>query len=212
MHLMSDFAYIQRMKINPFDYLRQLYHWVLKWSAHRHNTKALALVSFVESSFFPIPPDALLITMGAAEPRRALRYALITTLFSVLGGIFGYVLGYFFWELTRDFFLTYVFSIETFEKVQAQFSTYTFVSLFVAALTPIPYKIFTIAGGVAAVPLLPFVAASIVGRGLRFFAVGILIYKFGPTMVALIEKHFEKCVVAFTVLLIGGFMAIKYAL
>lgn len=210
--LRPHFAYIQRMKRNPFEQLRQLYHWVLKWSAHRHNTKALAALSFMESSFFPIPPDALLITMGAAEPRRAIRYALITTIFSVLGGVLGYALGYFFWELTSDFFLTYIFSAQTFEKVSAQFSTYTFVSLFIAALTPIPYKIFTVAGGVAAVPLAPFVAASIVGRGLRFFAVGILIYKFGPTMVALIEKHFEKCVVAFTVLLIGGFMAIKYVL
>ncbi len=195
---------------NPFHLLRRLYHWVLKWSAHRHNTKALAALSFMESSFFPIPPDALLITMGASQPRRALRFALITTIFSVLGGVAGYGIGYFLWELTGEFFLTYVFSQSLFDKVAAQFTEYTFLSMFVAAVTPIPYKVFTVAGGVAGVPLMPFILASIVGRGARFFLVGWLIYKYGATIVVFIEKYFEKLVVAFTVLLILGFMAISW--
>lgn len=195
---------------NPFVYLRQLYHWVLKWSAHRHNTKALAALSFVESSFFPIPPDALLITMGAAQPHRSLYYAFLATVFSVAGGVLGYLIGFFFWELTGEFFLTFVFSEEIFLTVVQRFQEHTFLGMFVAALTPLPYKVFTIAGGVAQVPFWTFIAASIVGRGARFFAVGALIYKFGPAIVSLIEKYFERAVVAFTVLLILGFMSLRW--
>lgn len=200
---------VKRIITRLFLPLRQLYYWVLKWSAHRHNTKALSSLAFVEASFFPIPPDPLMMAMAAAKPRRALWYAFLTTVFSTLGGLFGYLIGFLFWEFTADFFFQYVFSQDVFERVTEQFQIYTFISLLVAALTPIPFKVFTVAGGVAAVPLWPFFLACLLGRGMRFFTVGLVLYFFGASIMEAIERYFEWVVVVFTVLLLGGFFLIS---
>ncbi len=192
-----------------FRWLRTLYHWVLRWSSHRHNTKALAVVSFTEASFFPIPPDPLLMTMGASKPKKSLKYAAIATISSVAGGLFGYLIGFLFWELTQDLFFQFVFSEEIFNKVVVKFKENTFISLFLASFTPIPFKVFTVAGGVGHVPLLPFFLASLLGRALRFFIVGTLIYYFGKPIMGFIEKNFEKVTLLFALLFVGGFMAFK---
>ncbi len=201
-----------RSRFILFTWLRQLYHWALKWADHRHNVKALSILSFVEAFIFPIPPDPLLLAMGAGKPHRAIWYAAVTTVSSILGGLAGYMLGYFVWELTSGFFFQYVFSEATFYKVVETFQNHTFVSLFVAALTPIPFKVFTVAGGVAHLPIVPFILASIVGRGLRFFTLGLIMYKFGKPAMRLIEKHFEILSVVFAVLLIAGFYVLKVVL
>ena len=195
-----------------FRWLRRLYHWVLRWSDHRHNTKALGVIAFTEASFFPIPPDPLLMTMGASKPKKALHYALITTLSSVAGGLFGYLVGFLFWEATQGLFYQFVFSEEMFMLVVEKFKENTFFSIFLASFTPIPFKVFTVAGGVASVPLVPFILASLLGRGLRFAIVGGLIYFFGKPIMGFVERHFENLTILFSILLVGGFLSFKYIL
>jgi membrane protein YqaA with SNARE-associated domain len=189
-----------------------MYDWVMKWASHKYNTAALGAISFMEASFFPIPPDPLLAAMGAAKPKSSLWYATVTTITSVLGGLFGYVIGYFFWQATQGFFLTYVFKPELFQKVTGMYEEHVFLSVFLASFTPIPFKIFTVAGGVAQVSLIPFILAALIGRGARFFMVGAVMYFFGPPVMKLVEKHFELMTIGFSVLLVGGFYVLKVLL
>lgn len=192
--------------------IRRLYDWVLHWAATPYGTLALFCLAFAESSFFPIPPDVLLLALCIATPRLSFRYALLTAVGSVLGGMLGYGIGHGLWGAVSDYFFRYVpgFTEAVFAKVQVLFATYDFWTVFTAGFTPIPYKVITIGAGVFEINFIVFVFASIIGRSLRFFLVAALIYRYGPTVRDFIEKYFNLLSLIFMGLLIGGFLVIKY--
>lgn len=193
------------------------YNWILHWAETKWGVLALFIMAFAESSFFPIPPDVLLIACCLACSVRSFRYAAVCTVGSVLGAIAGYMLGYFVWltpggEFTgfADFFFQHVFSVEQYYSVQEMYNQYNFWVVFTAGFTPIPFKLITITAGVFQINFLMFIIASIVSRGLRFFLIAWLIWKFGPSIKTFIDKYFNILALAFTVLLIGSFFAVKY--
>jgi membrane protein YqaA with SNARE-associated domain len=191
---------------------RRLYDWTLHWASTPYALPALGILAFAESSFFPIPPDILLIVLALGLPRRAFVYAGVCSVASVLGGIAGYGLGYFLWQGVDQFFYTYVFSQAAFNDVAALYNEHAFWAVFTAGFTPIPYKVFTVSAGVCQINLPMFVLASVISRSARFFAVAALIFFFGPPIKRFIDRYFNLLAVAFTVLLIGGFVVIKYVL
>lgn len=188
---------------------RRMYDWVLSLSHKKHATTALFGLSFAESSFFPIPPDVLQIALTLERRDKAFFYAAVSTVASVLGGMFGYLIGFAFWHALSGFFLTYVFKEEVFTNVQGLYEQYNFWCVFIAAFTPVPYKVFTIAAGVFSVSFPMFVIASIIGRGMRFFIVAGLLYKFGPPIKTFIEKYFNLLSLVFGIVLIGAFALLK---
>lgn len=194
--------------------IRSLYDWTLEWSKHPQATKALSILSFMEASVFPLPVDPLLLAMGFSKPKRSFYFAFLTTLFSVLGALGGYFIGVYAWAAISPFFFDFVFSEEAFVNVTSQMQSNgaTFVSLFVAGFSPIPFKIFTIAGGVVGAPLIPFVSASILARGLRYFILGGVIYFMGPKAQQWIENNFEKITYIVSALLIITVVALKFLL
>jgi membrane protein YqaA with SNARE-associated domain len=190
--------------------LRKLYFWTLHWAATPHALPALVLISFAESSFFPIPPDVLLMALCFSHPGRWMSYAAWCTIASVAGGVLGWYLGWGFWQMTQDWFFRLPgITPELFTLVEGKYNENAFLALLTAAFTPIPFKVFTVASGVFAVSLWTLVAASILGRGARFFLVAGLIRKFGPVAKPFLEKHFELCTLAFLALGILGFLAVK---
>jgi membrane protein YqaA with SNARE-associated domain len=192
-------------------YLRRLYHWVLHWADTPYGVPALFLLAFAESSFFPIPPDVLLLALCIAIPTRAFRFALIAAIGSVSGGIVGYGIGMGLWELLADFFFLYVpgFSEAAFSRAQLLFETYNFWAVFTAGFTPIPYKVITVGAGVFQINFAVFVFASAISRSLRFFMVAWLIHRYGPAMRAFIERYFNVLTIIFMILLVGGFIIVK---
>jgi membrane protein YqaA with SNARE-associated domain len=192
--------------------VRRLYDWVLSWAETRYGTPALFTLAFMESSFFPIPPDVLQIALSAGKPKRAFWYATVTLIGSVLGAFLGFLIGYAFWAATKDFFFSYLFSEEMFDLVKGKYADHAFMAIFTAAFTPIPYKIFTIAAGVCHVPLLTLFIASVIGRGSRFYAVAAIMYFFGPTVKVWIDKYFNLLTAVFTILLIAGIVAAKFVM
>ncbi len=193
-------------------FIRKLYDWLLGWAEKPQALWALSGIAIIEAIFFPLPADPLLIAMGAAKPKKALKYALVITLSSVTGGALGYLIGYSFWNASQDFFFQYIFSEETFQVVKTNFNNNAFLAIFIASFTPIPFKVFTLAAGAVSIPLVPFILASLLGRGLRFFLIASLLYFFGQPVREFIEKHFEKLTLTITLLLISGFYLIKYIL
>ena len=191
---------------------RRLYHWVLSWADTPYGSPALFVLAFMESSFFPVPPDVLQIALSAGKPKRSFWYAGVSLVGSVLGALLGYLIGFMFWEATQPFFYAHIFSEKHFEQVQDMYRQWDFWVIFAAALTPIPYKIFTIAAGVCGIAIPMFIIASMIGRGARFFAVAALMFFFGPTVKGWIDKYFNLLAIVFTVLLIGGFVLLKYVL
>lgn len=191
---------------------RKLYNWTLSLAHRKHSSSALFGLAFAESSVFPIPPDVLQIALTLERRERAWFYGFITLLGSVLGAILGYIIGSGLWHVTQDFFLNYVFSQANFDKVTAFYAEWDFWIVFVAAFTPIPYKVITIAAGVSGINFPMFVVASIVGRGMRFFLVASLLYWKGQAIKQFIDRYFNLVCIAFTVLLVGGFVLIKYVL
>jgi len=185
---------------------RQLYNWVLSWAESIYADYALFVLAFAESSFFPVPPDVLLITLNIGKPKKSFKYATICTAGSVLGGMFGYLIGYGIWQLVKNFFFKYVFSEQLFLKVQSLYQHNAFWSVFTAGFTPIPYKVFTIAAGVCEISFFMLVVASILSRGARFFLLSTLIWYFGAPIKKFIEKYFNLLTIIFTVLLIMGFL------
>ncbi|MGK9477555.1 YqaA family protein [Melioribacter sp. OK-6-Me] len=200
-------------------FLRRLYDWVLHWSETRYGAAALFVLAFAEASFFPIPPDALLIALVLGSREKAFRFALICTVASVFGAAAGFGLGHYLWwdspenfSSLANFFFANVpgFTKELFFNVRNLYNEWNFWIIFTAGFTPIPYKVFTISGGAFDINFLLFIVASVVGRGLRFFLVAGLIWKFGEQIRTFIDKYFNILAILFTVLLIGGFVAIKY--
>lgn len=197
--------------MKPFEWLKRLYQWVLHWAETPYGVPALFLLSFAESSFFPIPPDVLLIALTLSIPRKGFYYAAVCSLGSVLGGMAGYAIGYYFWEAIGQPIINFYHAQEAYAAVQKAYQDNAFFAVFTAAFTPIPYKVFTIAGGICHIRLLEdLVLGSLIGRSLRFFAVAALFYFFGPPIKKFIDRYFELLTIVFTVLLIGGFLAIKY--
>jgi membrane protein YqaA with SNARE-associated domain len=192
--------------------LRRLYDWVIAWAEHPSAQVALFGISFAESSFFPIPPDPLLVAMGVSQPKRVFRFALNCTIASVLGAMLGYLIGYAFWVQTQEFFFSYVFKQAHFETVRDRFEDWRVWAVFGAAFTPIPFKVFTIAAGVFGSNFPLFVAAATAGRGLRFFLEAAVVYKTGDRARDLIDRHFNLLAILFFLLLIGGFAVVKYVL
>jgi len=192
--------------------LRRLYDWVLHWAETPYGTWALFLLAFCESSFFPIPPDILLIALAVAAPGKSFRYALVCSAGSVLGGCFGYLIGWKFMETIGNRIILFYDFGDKFEYIRHLYQSYDAWAVGVAGFTPIPYKVFTISAGAFHINFPVFLFASLVSRSARFFLVGGLIYKFGPEIQAFIEKYFNMLAVAFTVLLIAGFVVIKYLL
>lgn len=189
---------------------RRLYDWVLSLAHHPHALTALFLLSFAESSFFPVPPDVLQIALTLERRGRAFLYAAVSTVASILGALAGYGIGWGLWHLVSGFFFRYVFSEATFERVVAMYQENAFSAVFLAAFTPIPYKVFTIAGGVCHISMATLVAASVVGRGGRFFLLAGLLYIFGPPVKRFIDRYFNLLCIALAVLGIGGFIALQW--
>jgi membrane protein YqaA with SNARE-associated domain len=194
--------------------LRRLYDWVLSWADTPYGGPALFGISLAESSFFPLPPDPLLLALALGKPKRALRFAAVATVASVIGGIVGYAIGAGAWSVAGDWFFQYVPGVNqaAFDRVEGLFTRWGFAFVFVAGLTPIPYKVFTLSSGVFGFNFPIFVLASFLSRGLRFFAVAGLVYAFGPSIQTFIDRHFNRLAIAFTVLLAAGFAVIELLL
>ena len=193
-------------------YIKKLYNWVLEWSESKYAPFALFLLAMAESSFFPIPPDVLLIAMALAKPASSLIYSSIATAGSVVGACFGYIIGYMFWQVAGVYFFKYIpgFTHEVFNHVCQAYEHNSVLIVFTAAFTPIPYKVFTITAGVSKISVIPFLLASTIGRGGRFFIVGILFKKFGPTVKIYIDKYFNLLTILFVVIYFLAFYLIPH--
>ena len=190
--------------------LQKTYNWMMQCAGHRRAPMALAAVSFAESSFFPIPPDVMLIPMVLANRAKAWFYATIATVSSVIGGLAGYAIGYFVFEYIGQPILNFYHYAEKFDQARHMFAENAFWILVIKGLTPIPYKILTIAAGVSHVELSTFIVASIIARALRFYLVAALLYWFGAPIRDFIEKRLTLVTTVFIVLLVGGFVALRY--
>jgi len=190
--------------------LRGLYDWTLRLAAHPHALWALAVVSFIESSVFPIPPDVLLIAMVLARRERWLLYAAVCTVASVAGGLAGWAIGYFLFEAVGRPILELYGYAAKFAEFQASYNDYGAWIVFMAGLTPFPYKVITIASGVTGLDLAVFTVASVLARGLRFFVVAWLLYRFGAPIQRFIEARLGTLFTLFVILLFGGFAALRW--
>lgn len=191
-------------------WMRWLYDWTISWAEKPQGTWALFLIAFAESSFFPIPPDVLLIALCVGSVTKSYRFAVICTLGSLLGGIAGYGIGLYGFEMIGQPIVKAYHGEVVMEKIKTWYDTYGFWGNLLAAVTPIPYKVFTIASGAFEFSFTSFMLASVVGRSLRFFAVATLLFFFGPSIKAFIEKYFNLCAWVFMIFLIGGFILLKY--
>ena len=174
-----------------------LFQRAMQWARLPNAPWYLAVLSFTESSFFPIPPDVMLAPMSLANPAKAWRFALITTIASVLGGLFGYFIGITFFDVIEPYLRTSHYW-EAYQTAVAWFKDYGFWAIFIAGFSPIPYKVFTIAAGTLSMALLPFVLASIIGRGLRFFMVAGLMKWGGPSMEAKLHQYVDRICLLYT--------------
>lgn len=193
-------------------HFRRLYDWVLHWADSRHAVVALVLLAVAESSFFPIPPDVLLLAMCLAAPAISFRYAALCTAGSVIGGILGYLIGFHFWGWAAEFFFRWIpgFTPPVFAHMQDLFQQYDFWFVFLAGFTPIPYKIITIGAGVFQINFVIFIVASLVSRGLRFVLIAAMVYRYGDVARGYIDRNFNMLTSVFALLLVGGFIAVRY--
>lgn len=189
--------------------LKKLYFWTLHWADTKYALPALFILSFIESSFFPIPPDVLLMAICFSAPRKWAVAAFWCTVASVLGGILGWYIGWGLWETIGQPIVAFYHGEEVMDKVRGLYDTYGFWGILIAAITPIPYKVFTIASGVFQFDLLQLILASVIGRGFRFFVVAGLIRAFGPKVKPFLEKNFELAMILMVVLGVLGVVAIK---
>jgi membrane protein YqaA with SNARE-associated domain len=190
-------------------WMRRAYDWTLKWADRPGGKRALFILAFAESSFFPIPPDVLLLALAVGAPTKAFRFALICSAGSVLGGIAGYGIGLWGYEMIGQPIVQFYKGEAVMEKIRGYYDQHGFLGILIAAITPIPYKVFTIASGLFKYNFVEFVVASVIGRSFRFFCVAAVIKYFGPTVKEYIEKYFNWFSWAFMVLLILGFIVLK---
>lgn len=192
--------------------LRRLYNWTMNLAERRHAKLALVSISFAESSFFPIPPDVILIPMVLAQRSQAFALALWCTIASVLGGIFGYAIGYLLYDTVGVWLIELYGLSDKVEAFRASYDKWGGWIVLTLGITPIPYKLATIASGFAAYDLLSFVILSFVARGLRFFAVAGLLYYFGQSIRGFIERRLEVVASVAVAVFISGFVVIKYVI
>jgi membrane protein YqaA with SNARE-associated domain len=201
------------------NWLKKMYDWILKWADTPYGPLVLFILAFIESIFFPIPPDILLIALALGCARKSFRFALNCTIGSVSGAFIGYAIGHFAWFGTNGEFTGFAyfffnnipgFSIKLFNSIKGLFDQWDFWVIFTAGFTPIPYKVFTVTSGVFDINLMMFFVASVISRGARFFLVAFLIWKFGPGIKRFIEKYLNMIAMGFTILLIGVFVIVKY--
>ncbi len=192
------------------NFMRRLYDWTIQWAEKPHSTWALFILAFCESSFFPIPPDVLLIALAVSLPSKSFKYALVCSVGSILGGCFGYFIGYQFFEYVGRPIINFYHITDVFDAVSEKYRSNAFASIAVAGFTPIPYKVFTIAAGFCKINIFTLILASALSRTARFFLVAGLFYLFGPKIKMFIEKYFNILSIVFVILLISGFVAIKY--
>ena len=201
------------------SWLKNLYNWVLEWSDSKWGAVALFLLAFTEASFFPIPPDVLLIALCLGLRTKAFKFALICSIGSALGAVFGYSIGYFLWwntvgdfSVIANFFIDIIpgFSSELFYDIKQKYDEWNFWIIFVSGFTPIPFKVFTVSAGAFNINFNLFLLASIISRSARFILIGGLIWRFGEPIKYFIDRYFNILAILFTVLLIGSFFIIKY--
>jgi membrane protein YqaA with SNARE-associated domain len=190
--------------------LRRLYDWVIRLAAHPRALWVLGVIAFLESSVFPIPPDVMLIPMVLADRTRAFRIALVCTVCSVLGGLLGYAIGFYFFETIGEWVVRTYGLQASLAAFRDSFAHYGIWIILIKGLTPIPYKLVTIASGAAHFDLFTFVWASIVTRGLRFFLVAALLWQFGEPIRSFIEKRLTLLTWLFLIALVGGFVAFHH--
>ena len=189
--------------------VRKMYDWTRGWAKTPYGTWALFVLAFCEASFFPVPPDVLLLVLAVSRPKRSFVFALVCSIGSVLGGCLGYYLGYQFFEYIGVPILNLYGSMDKFDSLSATFQDHGFLAIMIAGITPIPYKVFTIAAGFCKIDFTTLVLASIISRSLRFFAVAGLIFVFGSRIEKFIDKYFNLLSILFIILLIAGFVVIK---
>ena len=200
-------------------WIRQLYDWVLEWSDSKYGPLALGIIAFAEASFFPIPPDVLLIPLALGMRSKALRFGLFCSIYSVLGAILGYGIGSFLWwsgagvfSGLAQFFFDVIpgFTTELFYSIKVKYETWNFWVIFTAGFTPIPFKVFTVSAGAFDINFILFLIASTISRSARFLLVSGLIWKYGEPIRDFIDNYFNRLAILFTILLIGSFVLIKY--
>ena len=189
--------------------LRRLYDWTLSWADRRGGVWALFFIALLESSVFPIPPDVLLVALCVGGVAKSYKFALICTAGSILGGMIGYAIGYWGFEAIGKPIIAFYNGEEAMQDVRSFYNEYGFWGNLLAAVTPIPYKVFTIASGAFQFSLGKFLLASILGRSLRFFALASALYFFGAPIRSFIDKYFNLCAWLFIAVLIAGFVALK---
>ncbi|MFQ5693767.1 MAG: YqaA family protein [Nitrospinota bacterium] len=192
--------------------LRSLYDWVLQWAETPHGTWALGLLALAESSFFPIPPDPLLIALALGAPNKALWFALVCSIASVAGGILGYLIGMGFMETIGNRILRFYGAHEKFDSIKRLYDRYDAWAVAIGGFTPIPYKLFTLTAGMFRIRFKVFVLASAFGRAGRFFLVAGLIYAFGVPIREFIDEYFNVLSIAFMILLVLGFLVVRFTI
>ena len=200
-----------------FSLLRKLYNWVLHWANTPYGLFALLILSCAEASFFPVPPDVLLIALALGNREKSLKFALICSIGSIAGGLIGYSIGYFLWwdganyNAVANFFFNNVpgFTENLFQQIQNQYNDYGFIIIFTAGFTPIPFKIFTISSGAFGISLPLFLIASAISRSARFFLVSILIWKYGEKINYFIDRYFNLLSIIFVIILVGSYILIN---
>ena len=192
------------------NFLKKTYNWTLEKAQHKNAKWYLSLISFAESSFFPIPPDILLIPMALASKAKALFYAFICSLFSVLGGILGYAIGYFFYNSVGIYIVDFYHLENSFNIFESYYKEFGILIVLGAGITPFPYKFITIASGVFGLNIFLFIIVSIIGRGLRFYLIAILLYFFGEKIKLIIDKYFNVLTIVFFILLVGSVFIIRF--
>lgn len=189
--------------------IRRLYRWVTGLAEKPYGALALCGISFTESSFFPVPPDVLQIPLSLGRPNRAFHYAFLSLLFSVMGGIFGYYIGYGLMEVIGKKIISFYHLQESFDYVGKLYNEYAGWAVAIAGFTPIPYKVFTISAGAFRIPIDVFIVASVIGRGARFFLLAILLFFFGERADRFIYKNLNTLAVLFVVLFIAGWIIVE---
>lgn len=190
--------------------MKRLYDWVLALAGRPDALRLLAIIAFLESSIFPVPPHLMLMPMCLAQPQRAFRFAFVATFFSVLGALLGYLIGYSFYDLVGEKIIATLGYAQSFPNAACNLRKFGVAIILAKGATPIPFKLLTLSAGFIHMPLLPFIGASIVSRGFQFFLVGGLFWKFGAPIKPFIEKYLPLCLIAFFVAVVGGFVALHY--
>lgn len=211
-HNLRNSHVVQSLYFCSFGLLKRLYFWVLSWAESKYGTLALCILAFAESSFFPIPPDVLQIALSLSKPKRSYWYAFLASVFSVLGGILGYFIGFFLFESIGKAIIAGLGYEQQFQVVGLLFKENAFLAILAAAFTPIPYKVFTIAAGFWQVGLVPLIAASIIGRSGRFFLVATFTYFLGERVKLFLEKYFNWLTIAVFLLVVLGYIGLEYVL